>query len=100
MFGPNFKEEQNLYGNCPKEILMPDDNIDALNIIYRILHLRNDSIPDFLTLYEVLRIAIAVYKFDCVTRLKFHTAKWLNPRKTQDIVELKLLSVASYILNK
>jgi hypothetical protein len=99
MFGPHFREGQDLHGNSPKEISMPDDNADALTIICRILHLCNDSIPASQTPSEVLQIAIAADKFDCVMRLKFHTAKWLNLGNTQDILELGRLSVASYILN-
>ena len=78
---------------------MPDDNADALTIICRILHLRNDSIPHSLTPSEVFQIAIAADKFDCAMRLKFHTAKWLHPGNTQDILELGRLSIAAYILN-
>jgi BTB/POZ domain len=59
MLGPQFREGQDLHGNSPKEIIMPDDNADALTIICRILHLRNDSIPDSRTPSEVLQIAIA-----------------------------------------
>lgn len=99
MFGPHFSEGQNLPGNSPKEVSMPDDNADALTIICRILHLRNDSIPDSLTSSEILQIAIAADKFDCAMRLKFHVAQWLNPGNTQDILELGRLSVASYILD-
>jgi hypothetical protein len=99
MFGPHFSEGQNLPGNSPKEVSMPEDNADALTIICRILHLRNDLIPDSLTSSEILQIAIAADKFDCVMRLKFHTAQWLNPGNTQDILELGRLSVASYILD-
>jgi len=99
MFGPHFSEGQNLPGNSPKEVSMPDDNADALTIICRILHLRNDSIPDSLTSSEILQIAIAADKFDCAMRLKFHVAQWLNPGNMQDILELGRLSVASYILD-
>ena len=99
MFGPHFREGQDLHGNYPKEIPMLDDNADALTIICRILHLRNDSISDSLTPNEVLQIAIAADKFDCVMRLKAHTAKWLNSGNMQDILELGRLSVASYILD-
>jgi hypothetical protein len=99
MFGPHFREGQDVHGNSPKEISMPDDNADALTIICRILHLRNDSIPDSLTPSEILQIAIAADKFDCVMRLQFHTAQWLNPGNTQDILELGRLAVASYILD-
>lgn len=99
MFGPHFSEGQNLLGNSPNEVSMPDDNADALTIICRILHLRNDLIPDSLTSSEILQIAIAADKFDCVMRLKFHTAQWLNPGNTQDTLELGRLLVASYILD-
>jgi hypothetical protein len=80
MFGPYFREGQDLHGNPPKEISMPDDNVDALTIICRILHLRNDSIPDSLTPSKVLQIAIATDKFDYIMRLKFHITAPSDPR--------------------
>jgi len=98
MFGPHFSEGQDLPGISPKEVIMPEDNANALTIICSIVHLRNDLIPDSLTSSEILEIA-AADKFDCVTRLKVHTAQWLNPGSTQDILELGRLSVAFYILD-
>jgi hypothetical protein len=98
-FGPNFKEGQDIHIDSPKEVPMLEDNGGALATICKILHLRNDLVPESLTPDEVLQIAITADKFDCVMRLTVHMAKWLNPGSVQDIYELGRLSVASYILN-
>jgi hypothetical protein len=99
MLGPNFKEGQDIHAGSPRVISMLEDNADALATICKILHLRNDLVPESLTPREVLQIAITADKFDCTMRLAVHTAKWLNPGSTQDILELGRLLVASYILN-
>jgi hypothetical protein len=95
MFGPHFKEGQDFHESSPKEIFLPEDDADALIVICKILHLRNDSIPISPTPSEVLQMAITADKFDCVMRLDVHIDKWLNPGNTQDILELGRLSVAS-----
>ncbi|KAK7178318.1 hypothetical protein PSPO01_15627 [Paraphaeosphaeria sporulosa] len=99
MFGPNFSEGQGLRVNRLKEILMPEDDANALEIICNILHLRNDVVPEALTPIEVLEIAVLADKFDCIVAVKHASTFWLNPRECQGITELGHLMAAAYILD-
>ena len=99
MFGPHFSEGQDLGGDRPKEIPMPDDNADALKIICNIIHLRNDAVPETLNPGEVLQVAITADKFDCVVALKHASMLWLNPRDIEDILELGHLMAAAYVFD-
>jgi len=99
MFGPHFSEGQDLRANSPKEISMPDDDANALEIICNILHLRNNVVPEVLCPIEVLGIAVAADKFDCIVAVKHASTLWLNPREVQGITELGHLMAAAYVLD-
>jgi hypothetical protein len=97
MFGPNFSEGQNLGGNNPKEISMPDDDASALEIICNTLHLRNNAVPETLAPSRVLDIAVAADKLDCVVALKLASKLWLKPRDLESS-QLGQLMAAAYVL--
>jgi hypothetical protein len=99
MFGPHFSEGQDLAGSSPKEIRMPDDSANALEIICNIIHHRNDAVPESLKPDEIFEIAVAADKFDCVVALKHASTLWLNPRNVKGIFELGRLMAAAYILD-
>lgn len=99
MFGPRFSEGQDLndISKGPKEILMPEDNPDAIEIICSIIHFRSilhEIGPDLM-----LNIAIAADKFDCSIVLQHASILWLDPNEFKDLVELASLMAASYILD-
>lgn len=62
LFGPNFSEGQNLSSSNSKEILVPDDDARAMEMICNIIHLRNDAVPLSLTPEEVFDVAVAADK--------------------------------------
>ncbi|KAF2801904.1 uncharacterized protein BDZ99DRAFT_504179 [Mytilinidion resinicola] len=99
MFGPHFAEGQDLHGDSPKGIPMPDDDANALEILLNIFHLRNDDVPETLGPTEVLDVAVAADKFDCIVAIKHAIRLWLNPGEFQDIVELGHLMAAAYRLD-
>jgi hypothetical protein len=99
MFGSHFAEGKDLKSDDPKEILMPDDNANALEVICNIIHLRNDAVPESLSPNDIFQIAIAADKFDCIVALKHVSTIWLNPKGIQGISELGYLMVAAYILD-
>jgi hypothetical protein len=99
MFGPRFAEGQGLNSNGPKEILMPDDNANAVEVICNIMHFRNEAIPQSLSPTEVFEIAVAADKFNCVVALKHASAIWLNPDGVKSITELAYLMAAAYIFD-
>jgi hypothetical protein len=96
MLGPHFAEGQSLGGADPVEILLPEDNAEALSIIFNVLHGRNDSVPDSLNGSQILHIATAADKFDLVISLRFAIQRWLNCSGVNDPRELWLLMVASF----
>jgi hypothetical protein len=99
MFGPHFAEGKDLKSDDPKEILMPDDNANALEAICNVIHLRNDAVPESLSPDDIFQIAITADKFDCVIALKHASTVWLNPKGIEGISELGCLMVAAYILD-
>ena len=99
MFGPHFAEGKDLNSNDPKEVLMPYDNANALEVICNIVHLRNDAVPQSLSPTEILELAVAADKFDCIVALKHASTLWLNPKSVTGISELGYLMAAAYILD-
>ncbi|ORY11344.1 hypothetical protein BCR34DRAFT_624859 [Clohesyomyces aquaticus] len=99
MLGPNFSEGQNLGVGEPKEVSMPEDSSDALEIICNNVHLRLDAVPDHLNPIQVFDIATAADKFGCVVSLEHATALWLNPKDLTDILDLRHPMAAAYILD-
>lgn len=84
--------EGNMLGRDePTEIPLPEDDASALQTICAIIHHQNKLVPQTLTASDVLGIAIAADKYDCVDALKFASTNWLQPQN-QDVN----LSNASY----
>lgn len=99
MFGPHFSEGQDLndISSGPKEVHMPEDNPEAIEIICSIMHFRSilqEVGPDLM-----LDIAIAADKFDCSVVLQHASILWLDPKKSKNLVELARLMAASYLLD-
>ncbi|KAK0118388.1 hypothetical protein ONS95_012677 [Cadophora gregata] len=78
MFGPDWNEGHDILGRDePVEVLLPEDNADALNVICAVLHHQNNEVPETLAAGDVLRVAVAADKYDCVNALKFASGIWL-----------------------
>lgn len=105
LFGPHFSEGQGLgsgINTTPKEIPMPEDSADALEVICNIVHLRNDMIPEKLSPDEAFEIAVAADKFDCKTALKLAIQLWFDVRsmgRQGDMQVLGKYMAAAYILD-
>jgi hypothetical protein len=84
MFGPYFSEGQDLsdISSGPKEVHMPDDNADAIEIICSMMHFR--SVPQEVGPDLMLDIAIVVDKYDCGIVLQHASILWLDPKKNED----------------
>ncbi|OCL03148.1 hypothetical protein AOQ84DRAFT_278792, partial [Glonium stellatum] len=48
---------------------------------------------------EVLRVAIAADKYDCVVALRFAGESWSNPKDIENTVDLGRLMIAAYIFD-
>ena len=63
MFGPHFLEGQPSTDSSPKEILMPDDDTNAMVFICNVIHHRNDNLPDVLQPADLADVALAADKY-------------------------------------
>ena len=71
LLGPHFSEGQNLGNKSLTKIPLPDNNAEAMAIIFNIIHSRNSAIRETPDLDEILQIAIAADKFDCIVPLAY-----------------------------
>ena len=80
----------------PVELLLPEDNADALKIMCAVIHHRNNEVPQTLAAGDVLGVAVTADKYDCVDALKFSSGNWLLPGKNE-AGDLMLLTAAAYL---
>lgn len=68
MLGPHFSEGQDLAADRPKEISLPEDNVQAMGVICKLLHSRPDLTCKVALLKpeEVFQIAVLADKYDCM----------------------------------
>jgi hypothetical protein len=99
MFGPHWLEGQSLSKHSPTDILLPEDNAEAMRTICCVIHHRNDMLPEDLTAKDVLQIAILVDKYDLRVALNFAMQVWLKPRSQVEMVETGRLLAAAFLLN-
>ncbi|KAL9567516.1 hypothetical protein ACKAV7_008280 [Fusarium commune] len=72
MLGPDWKEGHDMrHHNGPFVVSLPDDNATALEIICSVIHFQNDKIPRTLAAGDVLAVAVAADKYDCLNALQF-----------------------------
>ncbi|KAH7357230.1 hypothetical protein BKA65DRAFT_524386 [Rhexocercosporidium sp. MPI-PUGE-AT-0058] len=63
MFGPDWKEGHNMLDrDRPVELLLPEDNADALKVICAVIHHRNNEVPRTLAADDVLEVAVTADK--------------------------------------
>ncbi|RFN44014.1 btb poz protein [Fusarium flagelliforme] len=96
MLGSDWKEGNGLRDrDGPYEILLPEDNAAALKIICSIIHHENSEVPQALAADDVLAVAVAADKYDCVNALRFASESWLQHTKG-NAGNLMLLTAAAY----
>jgi len=80
MFGPNFREGQDLNTSSPKEIHLPDDDPDAMTAICATMYHAFDHIPRSPTTDFVLSIIRHADKYNCydVLTLPSQVYGWLK----------------------
>lgn len=99
MFSPHYSEGQNLgdISSGLKEVPMPEDDADAMEIICSLIHFR--SVPEEIDASLMLQIAVAADKFDCGIVLQHASIVWADRTKSKGLVELAQLMAASYLLD-
>lgn len=75
---------------------LPEDDSEALRLVCAVLHHRNEVVPQTLAPADILRVAIAADKYDCVGALTFASGVWLRFRKLE-AQDLMLLTAAAYL---
>ncbi|KAH6842654.1 hypothetical protein B0I37DRAFT_382490 [Chaetomium sp. MPI-CAGE-AT-0009] len=95
MLRPNFKEGHRLAQTGSAEIELPEDDADAIETILNIIHGRNDKVPDTLGPDELLQVAIAVDKYDCLVSLSFAIRVWIGREGVEKPEGLWALALAA-----
>jgi hypothetical protein len=102
MFGPHFSEGQGLTSNPAgqKEIEMPEDDADALELVCCIIHVRNDLVPNALAPQKLVKFLATADKFECLIAMRFIGRIWVAPEchykrhKMEDIIALIISACA------
>ncbi|KAL7798794.1 hypothetical protein V8C43DRAFT_276286 [Trichoderma afarasin] len=97
MFRSDWKEGRDLL-NCdrPTEIPLPEDNAAALKIMCSVIHHKASEVPRTLAAGDVLAVAVAADKYDCVEALELVSDRWLRP-SGDEADNLMLLTAAAYL---
>ncbi|PTB51909.1 hypothetical protein M431DRAFT_522865 [Trichoderma harzianum CBS 226.95] len=97
MFRPDWKEGHDLLdGDRLTEIPLPEDNAAALKIMCSVIHHKASEVPRTLAAGDVLAVAVAADKYDCVEALIFASDGWLRPFR-DEAGNLMLLTAAAYL---
>ncbi|KAF2089231.1 hypothetical protein K490DRAFT_16351, partial [Saccharata proteae CBS 121410] len=104
MFGSHFSEGRNLASNDIKEVTLPDDDYDALTVLFAIIHHRLDIIPQNLNVNQIYNISVLVDKYRCVEVVSFAGTNfaayyWLHRKLPSDLQNLGYLMVSAYLFN-
>ncbi|RFU23654.1 hypothetical protein B7463_g12684, partial [Scytalidium lignicola] len=100
LFGPNFREGQDLNTSSPKEILLPDDDPDAMTAICAAMYQAFDQIPRSPATDFVLSIIRHADKYDCydVLTLASQVYSWLKSDHLTNGKDLANILAVSYLV--
>lgn len=97
MLGPEWKEGRDtLDADGPAEIILPEDDAVALQVICSIVHHHNRDVPQTLSAGDIFAIAVTADKYDCVHVLRFAGESWLRS-STDEASNLMFLTAAAYL---
>ncbi|KAK3360461.1 hypothetical protein B0T25DRAFT_535692 [Lasiosphaeria hispida] len=96
MLGPSYSEGAGLSTVNPKEIMLPEDNEDALQTIFYAIHFQSDAIGGQLSPDLVLQVAIAANKYDFINALKYPLQVWFSDGTIPDAQKLWKLVFAAF----
>lgn len=97
MFRSEWKEGRDLLeSDGPTPIPLPEDNAAALKIMCSVIHHKASEVPRTLAAGDVLAVAVAADKYDCVEALEFASDRWLRP-SGDEAGNLMLLTAAAYL---
>ncbi|KAF2135726.1 uncharacterized protein K452DRAFT_346706 [Aplosporella prunicola CBS 121167] len=88
MFGPNFREGQNLNETNPKEVEFPDDDPAAMMVICSVFHFQYDHTQHYPDMAELKDIALLCDKYQCSPAIFLHSQMWME-RLMKDAMKKK-----------
>lgn len=100
MFGPHWKEGQNLCSSRPTEVRLVEDDADMMQLICCVIHHRNDDIPHTIDGRTALRLAVVIDKYDCARAMQHFIQWYMRPdgEAMDTLSEQAYLTAAAYIL--
>ena len=99
MFGPNWSEGQGLSEQSPRQVIMEEDDPEALRIICCVIHHLNDDVPRTLSPEQVFQIAIEIDKYDLAVALRYATSQWLKGSDTLDVLRMGYLMASAFLIS-
>ncbi|KAF5668771.1 btb poz domain-containing protein [Fusarium denticulatum] len=98
MLGPSWKEGHDMrqHGGS-HEVLLPDDNASAMEIICSVIHFQNHKIPQTLPASDVLAVTLAADKYDFLNAIQLAQRAWLWEVKVKP-EDLMLLAAVAYLI--
>jgi hypothetical protein len=102
LLDPRWKESfSTIKKDESREISLPDDSPVALQAICAVIHHKYDEVPPNLGPDDILEIAIAADKYDCLDVLEYSSKVWLSAINTkvhsvEDVHSLMALTAATY----
>ncbi|CAK7274998.1 hypothetical protein SEPCBS119000_006459 [Sporothrix epigloea] len=100
MLGPNFAEGQQLKKSGLTEVVLPDDDAEAMELILKVIHGCNDTVPEKLTPDELVAVAVAADKYDCVGSLTFAMQIWLSCMSMTDPENLWAVAMTALVFRR
>ncbi|ERF73477.1 hypothetical protein EPUS_04100 [Endocarpon pusillum Z07020] len=97
--GTRTSEGQDISKDDAQEVFLPEDDVGAMKTLCAVIHLRSHAASDAFTPSEVLKIAIAADKYDCIVALRDASGHWLKPAENGSIDDLKFLMAAAYLFD-
>jgi hypothetical protein len=98
MFTPKWKEGDAFFSQAElMEIYLPEDNATSMQLICAIIHHQNQDVPDNLSARNILGVAVAADKYDCVLALRFASETWFGGHN-EEAGDQVVLAAAAYLL--
>lgn len=100
MLGPHFAEGQQLAQPGLAEIELPEDNAEAVEIVFNIFHGRNDKVPEAIDSDQLLSVIVIIDQYDCLAPLKFAVKTWLDYISTTDPMQAWAVAMVAIVLHR
>lgn len=100
MLGPSFKEGYQLSQPGLIEVPLPEDNAEAMQIVFNVIHGRNNAVSETLDAGMLLQVTIIADKYDYYVPLTFAMRAWLKCMSPTTPEEAWTLAMVALLLRK